>query len=130
MAIFIDGKYFAENELVIALGVTISGEKVILGFVETSTENHKVCKDFLNGLRGRGLNLDQEVLFIIDGGKGIHKGIREVMGDSALIARCQWHKRENVLGYLAKERRADGSGGSRPPTSRRATSWQKRPSAL
>ena len=107
VAIFIDGKYFAENELVIALGVTISGEKVILGFVETSTENHKVCKDFLNGLRGRGLNLDQEVLFIIDGGKGIHKGIREVMGDSALIARCQWHKRENVLGYLAKERRAE-----------------------
>jgi transposase-like protein len=107
VAIFIDGKFFAENELVIALGVTVSGEKVILGFVETSTENHKICKDFLNGLRGRGLNLDQEILFIIDGGKGLHKGIREVMGDGAVIARCQWHKRENVLGYLAKERRAE-----------------------
>jgi putative transposase len=107
VAIFIDGKFFAENELVIALGVTITGEKVVLGFVETSTENHKICKDFLNGLRGRGLNLDQEILFIIDGGKGIHKGIREVMGDGALIARCQWHKRENVLGYLAKERRLE-----------------------
>lgn len=107
VAIFIDGKFFAENELVIALGVTITGEKVILGFVETSTENHKVCKDFLNGLRGRGLNLDQEILFIIDGGKGLHKGIREVMGDGTLIARCQWHKRENVLGYLAKERRPE-----------------------
>lgn len=107
VAIFIDGKFFAENELVIALGVTLSGEKVILGFVETSTENHKICKDFLNGLRARGLNLDQEILFIIDGGKGLHKGIREVMGDGAVIARCQWHKRENVLGYLAKERRAE-----------------------
>ena len=107
VAIFIDGKFFAENELVIALGVTITGEKVLLGFVETSTENHKVCRDFLNGLKNRGLNLDQEILFVIDGGKGIHKGIREVMGDGALIARCQWHKRENVLGYLAKERRAE-----------------------
>jgi len=107
VAIFIDGKFFAENELVIALGVTITGEKVILGFVETSTENHKVCKDFLNGLKARGLNLEQDILFIIDGGKGIHKGIREVMGAGALIARCQWHKRENVLGYLAKERRAE-----------------------
>ena len=107
VAIFIDGKFFAENELVIALGVTITGEKVILGFVETSTENHKVCKDFLNGLRNRGLNLDQEILFIIDGGKGIHKGIREIMGEGAMIARCQWHKRENVLGYLGKERRAE-----------------------
>jgi putative transposase len=107
VAIFVDGKFFAENELVIALGVTITGEKVLLGFVETSTENHKVCKDFLNGLKARGLNLDQEILFIIDGGKGIHKGISEVMGDKALIARCQWHKRENVLSYLAKERRAE-----------------------
>lgn len=107
VAIFIDGKFFAENEIVIALGVTITGEKILLGFVETSTENHKVCKNFLNGLKDRGLKLDQEILFIIDGGKGIHKGIREVMGDSALIARCQWHKRENVLDYLGKERRAE-----------------------
>ena len=107
VAIFIDGKCFAENEMVIALGVTLTGEKVVLGFIETSTENHKVCRDFLNGLKTRGLNLDQEILFIIDGGKGIYKGIRDVMGENALIARCQWHKRENVLEYLAKERRAE-----------------------
>lgn len=104
VAVFIDGKYFAENEVVIALGVTMAGDKVVLGFVETSTENHRVCRDFLNGLKDRGLRLDREVLFVIDGGKGIHKGIREVMGDHALIARCQWHKRENVVSYLAKER--------------------------
>lgn len=107
VAIFIDGKCFAENEMVIALGVTLAGEKIILGFIETSTENHKVCRDFLNGLTERGLKLDQEILFVIDGGKGIYKGIREVMGENALISRCQWHKRENVLEYLAKERRAE-----------------------
>ncbi len=107
VAVFIDGKCFAENEMVIALGVSITGEKIVLGFIETSTENHKVCRDFLNGLKERGLNLDQEMLFIIDGGKGIYKGIRDVMGDNALIARCQWHKRENVVEYLAKERRAE-----------------------
>jgi putative transposase len=105
VAIFIDGKCFAENEMVIALGVTIDGEKVLLGCIETSTENHKVCRDFLNGLKERGLNIDHEILFIIDGGKGIYKGIIEVMGDRAIIGRCQWHKRENVLDYLAKERR-------------------------
>jgi putative transposase len=110
IAIFIDGKFFAENEMVIALGVTLSGEKVVLGFVETSTENHTICRDFLNELKGRGLNLEQEILFVIDGGKGIYKGIREVMGENALIARCQWHKRENVLDYLAKERRDEYRG--------------------
>lgn len=105
VAIFIDGKFFAENEIVIALGVTIEGDKVLLGFVETSTENGTVCREFLNGLMSRGLRLEQEILFVIDGGKGIHKGIREAIGEKAVIARCQWHKRENVVDYLAKERR-------------------------
>lgn len=107
VAVFIDGKYFAENEMVIALGVTIAGEKILLGFVETSTENHRVCRDFLNGLKARGLKLDEEILFIIDGGKGLRKGIEEVMGESALIARCQWHKRENVVSYLPKEKQQE-----------------------
>ena len=105
VAIFIDGKHFAENEMVIALGITVEGDKVLLGFVETSTENHTACKDFLNSLKDRGLNLDDEILFVIDGGKGIYKGIIEVMGDRAVIARCQCHKRENVVDYHSKERR-------------------------
>jgi putative transposase len=104
VAVFIDGKCFAENEMVIALGVTVEGEKIALGFIETSTENHKVCRDFLNSLKDRGLKIDEATLFIIDGGKGIYKGIQDIMGENALIARCQWHKRENVVSYLAKER--------------------------
>lgn len=102
VAIFIDGKWFADNEIVLALGVTIDGDKILLGFVETGTENHVVCRQFLLSLKDRGLNLDQEILFIIDGGKGLHKGIKEVMGDKAVIQRCQWHKRENVVKYLDK----------------------------
>jgi putative transposase len=96
-------KTFAENEIVIALGVTIDGEKVLLGFVETSTENHVVCRQFINGLKDRGLAADKEILFVLDGGKGLYKGVKEAMGDKAVIQRCQWHKRENVVSYLAKE---------------------------
>ena len=106
VAIFMDGKTFAENQIVIALGVTMSGEKILLGFIETSTENHVACRDFLNGLKDRGLKMDDEILFVIDGGKGLYKGIKEVMGDKALIQRCQWHKRENVVKYLAEERKS------------------------
>ncbi len=54
-----------------------------------------------------GLKLDQEILWMVDGGKGIHKGIREVIGQNSLISRCQWHKRENVLSYLVKERQPE-----------------------
>jgi len=39
VALFLDGKTFAEDEMIIALGITLSGEKVILGFIETGTEN-------------------------------------------------------------------------------------------
>lgn len=103
VAIFIDGKFFGNNEIVIALGVTIHGEKIVLGFVETSTENHTVCKDFLNSLKDRGLNIENEILFIIDGAKGLRKGVVEVMGEDTNIQRCQWHKRENVVKYLNKD---------------------------
>lgn len=103
VAIFIDGKFFADSEIVIALGVTMTGEKILLGFVETSTENQVVCRQFLNGMRDRGLSLENEILFVLDGGKGLHKGVRDVMGKKAVIQRCQWHKRENVLSYLDKK---------------------------
>lgn len=106
VAIFIDGKHFStDHEIVVALGVTITGEKVVLGMVETSTENFAVCRDFLRGLVERGLQTEEPILCIIDGGKGIHKGLKDVLGDHAVIGRCQWHKRENVLEYLPKGRR-------------------------
>lgn len=39
IAIFMDGKTFAENEVVVALGMTLEGKKKILGMIETHTEN-------------------------------------------------------------------------------------------
>lgn len=100
VAIFIDGKRLAETDMILALGVTMEGKKIILGFIEASTENQVVCKDFIHDLLERGLHSDQEILFIIDGAKGLYKGIKAVLKEKALIQRCQWHKRENVLSYL------------------------------
>lgn len=45
MALLLDGKSFAEDELV-TLGVRLGGEKVVLGFVQTATENARVCGAF------------------------------------------------------------------------------------
>ena len=39
VAVVLDGKTFADVTMVIALGITMSGEKRVLGFVETDTEN-------------------------------------------------------------------------------------------
>lgn len=108
VAIFLDGKHFStDHEIIVALGVTLTGEKVILGIVETSTENYVVCRDFVRKLLERGLRVDDPILCIIDGGKGLHKGLKEVLGDQAVIQRCQWHKRENVLKYLPQSRQGE-----------------------
>jgi len=45
VALIIDGKTFREDEMIIALGVTVEGEKVVLGFIQAGTENAVVCRD-------------------------------------------------------------------------------------
>ena len=56
VAMVLDGKTFADATMVIALGMTISGEKRFLGFVETDTENAQVLTPFLRSLVERGLD--------------------------------------------------------------------------
>jgi putative transposase len=106
VALLLDGKTLAEDEMVAAVGVTITGEKVLLGFVQTATENRKVCAGFLRELVERGLRFEVGVLVVTDGAKGLHAAVREVFGAAALLQRCQWHKRENVLAYLPDRHRA------------------------
>jgi len=106
VALVLDGKTFAEDAMVITLGVTVSGDKVLLGFVQTATENERVCTAFLRGLLERGLRPDQGLLCVIDGAKGLRKALQTVFGTQALVQRCQWHKRENVVGYLPKTQQA------------------------
>ena len=59
VAIVLDGKTFAEATMVIALGITMTGEKRFLGFVETDTENAQVLTPFLRSLLERGLDISQ-----------------------------------------------------------------------
>lgn len=102
-AIFIDGKYLAKEQIMIVLGVSMSGDKIPLGFLQTHTENSIPIKDLFNNLISRGLKYEEGILFIVDGAKGIRKAIEEVFKDKQVIQRCTWHKRENVEKYLKQE---------------------------
>ena len=106
VALFLDGKTFADATMVIALGVTIEGDKRFLGFVETDTENERVLSAFLRSLLGRGLDISQGILVVIDGGKGLRAAVRQAFSSRALVQRCQWHKRENIVSYLPKRDQA------------------------
>jgi hypothetical protein len=81
LALLLDGKSFADEQIIIALGVTLDGQKIPLGFVQTATENERVCRRFLGDLVDRGLQYE--------------KG-------HACVLRCQYHKRKNVESYLPK----------------------------
>ncbi|MEJ2068088.1 MAG: transposase [Deltaproteobacteria bacterium] len=103
VALFLDGKSFAEDEMVIALGVTMDGSKHILGFVQTDTENTKVITQFLRSLLDRGLDVSEGILAVVDGSKGLISGVKKALRGLVVIQRCQWHKRENVVSHLSKE---------------------------
>lgn len=100
VAIFFDGKAYGDDEIILAVGVTLGGKKVILGMVQASSENEVVCRDFIRGMIDRGLGYRQGLLCVIDGSKGIKAAISSVFGYFAKIQRCQWHKRENIVKYV------------------------------
>jgi putative transposase len=106
VGLFVDGKYLAGEQMVIALGVTEQGLKRPLGFIQTSSENSTSISQLFRSLVERGFSSEGGLLCVLDGSKGISKAVSEVFGRDALIQRCQWHKRENVLSYLSKAEQA------------------------
>lgn len=107
LVLLLDGKTFADDQVVIALGVTTDGEKRVLGLVQTATENKRSCAAFVRELVERGFTAPQGLLVVLDGAKGLRAAVRDVFGDDVAVQRCQWHKRENVLSYLPKSRHAE-----------------------
>ncbi len=88
--------------MVTALGLTVQGDKVILGFVQTGTENATTCADLLRSLVARGLRYEDGLVVVIDGSKGLRAAVTEVFGPETPVQRCTYHKRENVIAYLSK----------------------------
>ena len=81
VALIMDAKHVAGKQLTVALGVTIDGKKVPLGFVEASTEHHGPVKSLLRDLSDRGLSYDQGLLFVTDGARGLSCRFKGHPGD-------------------------------------------------
>lgn len=103
VALLIDGKYLSSQQMVVALGITDKGIKIPLDFIQTSSENSRAIGQLLKRLKEKKFFFDEGLLVVIDGSKGIHKAVTDVFGKKAVIQRCQWHKRENVLSYLGEK---------------------------
>jgi transposase-like protein len=102
-AMLIDGTPFGDQQLITVLGLTVHGQKLVLGLRQGATENTTVVKQLLDDLRERGVDFEVPRLYILDGGKALYAGVRRVASQAAVIQRCQVHKVRNVVGHLTEE---------------------------
>ena len=101
----LDGLEIADRTHVVALGISTEGVKIPLGLWEGSTENATLVGMLLADLVDRGLDPEQAILFVIDGGKALRRAIRDVFGEHALVHRCHRHKERNVCDLLPERDR-------------------------
>ena len=106
LVIYIDGIIMAGHHVLAAIGVDREGDKHLLGLRAGASENAQVVKDLLTSFVDRGLPVDVDSRFVIDGGKALRSAIDEVFGAHAHVQRCRTHKLRNVLERLPKEIKA------------------------
>jgi putative transposase len=103
LVLMIDSKFFAGQCVVAAVGVDLQGCKHVLGLWHGATENATVVKTLLEDLVSRGLESERKLLVVLDGAKALHKAVKMIFGEQALVQRCRLHKMRNVLDHLPKE---------------------------
>lgn len=104
VALLLDGKYFGQDCVIVALGVDRSGRKHVLGLWHGATENATVVKALLADLIERGLPTERPMLVVMDGSKALRKAVSDVWGRRALVQRCRVHKARNIMEHLPKEK--------------------------
>lgn len=104
--VMIDGIHFRERVILLAIGIDTQGNKHVLGLREGSTEATRVVASLLSDLVDRGLDAQRMRLWVIDGGKALRKAIVQTFGATAMIQRCQEHKRRNVMEHLPEDMHA------------------------
>jgi transposase-like protein len=107
VVLMIDGVVLKDHTNVVALGITTDGVKVPLGLWEGSTENKTIATALLADLVGRGLDVEQGVLVVLDGSKALRAAVNAVLGPRTPVHRCVRHKERNVLDHLPERDRPE-----------------------
>ena len=90
--------------VLVAIGVDWEGRRQILGVELANRESSSSWKEFLLGLKSRGL---RGVLFVVsDDHPGLKRAIAEVLGE-AFWQRCYVHFLRNALDYLPRKANDD-----------------------
>ena len=104
-ALFIDGTYFQKQQLICALGLTLQGQKMVLGLRQGATENATLVRQLLEDLQERGLDFfcAAALRFRWRQSIGVHVAKNSRLGPCAQIQRCQVHKIRNVVDHLHRK---------------------------
>lgn len=108
--IFVDGVNFRmrigkDIELVPvlgAIGVTETGNRLVLSLQSGDKESSTTWREFFRDLKARGLDSQHVTLGIMDGLSGLEKVFREEFS-RAKVQRCQVHVARNVLAKVTKK---------------------------
>lgn len=104
LALMLDGVGLAKDVLaVVALGITVEGEKVVLDFELGASENETVASAVVARVVERGFapSDDRPLLAVLDGSRPLRKAVKKHFPD-ARIQRCLVHKERNLKKYLAR----------------------------
>lgn len=96
--------------VVVALGLTASGEKVVLDFEAGSSENAVVSTALVARLQRRGFGppSGSRLFAVLDGAAALQSAVLAIWPDT-LIQRCLVHKERNLYGYLRNGDHAEAS---------------------
>ena len=100
----------ADAVVVVALGLTRDGHKVVLDFEPGASENTAVAKALVARLQARGFApmAGHRFLAVLDGSAPLQTAVLAAWPDT-IIQRCLVHKQRNLHGYLRRGDHAESS---------------------
>ncbi len=76
-AMMLDGLELGKMTIIAAMGIDTEGRKRIPGLAEGGSENSEVVKALLADLIDRGPDASEPRLYILNGGKALHKAVKD-----------------------------------------------------
>ena len=102
LVLMMDGIVLGEDvTVVVAVGITDDGRKVVLDFQPGASENKEICTELLRRVVDRGFRPSRNrLLTVLDGAPALHAAVLACF-TRPVMQRCLVHKERNVLAKLA-----------------------------
>ena len=105
LGLMVDGVVLSKDiTAIVAVGITMHGDKIVLDFEIGSGENYEVALALVKRVQNRGFAPPEgrPLLAVLDGSEALRKAVKAIFSTS-LFQRCLIHKERNLRRYLAKK---------------------------